>query len=83
MLVHVKIYEYIYRVTKKKKKKKRTELINFFITSTKIKQNNSNFVRSNFWTYLYLPNPSARTGYDTRSIFKRSLTGLNSEFSFF
>ena len=30
----------------------------------------------------YLPNPSARTGYDTRSIFKRSLTGLISEFSF-
>ena len=28
------------------------------------------------------PNPSARAGYDTRSIFKRSLTGLNSEFSF-
>ena len=28
-------------------------------------------------------NPSARAGYDTRSIFKRSLTGLNSEFSFF
>ena len=26
--------------------------------------------------------PSARAGYDTRSIFKRSLTGLNSEFSF-
>ena len=32
--------------------------------------------------YAYLPNPSARAGYDTRSIFKRSLTGLNSEFSF-
>ena len=32
--------------------------------------------------YWYLPNPSARAGYDTRSIFKRSLTGLNSEFSF-
>ena len=32
--------------------------------------------------YPYLPNPSARVGYDTRSIFKRSLTGLNSEFSF-
>ena len=31
---------------------------------------------------MYLPNPSARAGYDTRSIFKRSLTGLNSEFSF-
>ena len=31
----------------------------------------------------YLPTPSARAGYDTRSIFKRTLTGLNSEFSFF
>ena len=27
-------------------------------------------------------NPSARAGYDTKSIFKQSLTGLNSEFSF-
>ena len=27
-------------------------------------------------------NPSARAGFDTRSIFKRILTGLNSEFSF-
>ena len=27
-------------------------------------------------------NPSARAGYDTRSNFKRSSTGLNSEFSF-
>ena len=27
-------------------------------------------------------NPSARAGYDTWSIFKRSLTGLTSEFSF-
>ena len=33
-------------------------------------------------SYPYLPNPSARAGYDTKSIFKRSLTGLNSEFSF-
>ena len=32
--------------------------------------------------YPYLPNPSAQVGYDTRSIFKRSLTGLNSGFSF-
>ena len=31
---------------------------------------------------ILLTNPSARAGYDTRSIFKRSLTGLNSEFSF-
>ena len=35
-----------------------------------------------FFSYSYLPNPSARTGYDTWSIFKRSLSGLNSEFSF-
>ena len=44
------------------------------------------------YTYVYLymyiymsilfTNPSAQAGYDTRSIFKRSLTGLNSEFSF-
>ena len=27
-------------------------------------------------------NPSARAGYDTRSIFKTSLTGLDLEFSF-
>ena len=36
-------------------------------------------------TYRYMilfTNPTARAGYDTRSIFKRSLTGLNSEFSF-
>ena len=32
--------------------------------------------------YPIYPNPSARAGYDTRSIFRRSLTGLNSEFSF-
>ena len=33
--------------------------------------------------YIYIfTNPSAPAGYDTRSIFKRSLTGLNSEFSF-
>ena len=31
---------------------------------------------------IIFTNPSARAGYDTRSIFKRSLTGLSSEFSF-
>ena len=31
---------------------------------------------------ILFTNPSARAGYDTRSIFKRSLTGLNSDFSF-
>ena len=30
----------------------------------------------------YLPTPPLGLGYDTRSIFKRSLTGFNSEFSF-
>ena len=31
---------------------------------------------------IIFTNPSARAGYDTRSIFKQSLTGLDSEFSF-
>ena len=43
-------------------------------------ENNIRNVSSTCW--YYLPNPSTRAGYDTRSIFKRSLTGLNSEFSF-
>ena len=36
-------------------------------------------------THLFIPiftNPSTRAGYDTRSIFKWSLTGMSSEFSF-
>ena len=32
--------------------------------------------------FIIFTNPSTRAGYDTRSIFKQSLTGLNSEFSF-
>ena len=32
-------------------------------------------------TFIIFTNPSARAGYDTMSIFKRSITGLNSEFS--
>ena len=39
-------------------------------------------VRPVFTTKILFTNPSARAGYDTRSVFKRSLTGLNSEFSF-
>ena len=31
------------------------EPINFFITPTKIKQNNSNFVHSNFWKCWWIP----------------------------
>ena len=38
--------------------------------------------KGNHLPLSYLPNPSAREGYDTRSIFKGSLTGLNSEFPF-
>ena len=49
----------------------------FFI---KIKVNTLQLLK--FHLYIYSPNPSTRAGYDTRSIFKRSLTGLNSEFSF-
>ena len=33
-------------------------------------------------TYIFI-NPFSREGYDTRSIFKRSLTGLNLKFSFY
>ena len=47
----------------------------------KIKENGFELTKKRSRRY-YLPNPSARAGYDTRSIFKRSLTGLNSEFSF-
>ena len=32
--------------------------------------------------FIIFTNPSAQAGYDTRSFFMRSLTGLNSEFSF-
>ena len=44
----------------------------------------SNITGVTWRTVKYLiifTNPSARAGYDTRSIFKLSLTGLNSEFS--
>ena len=40
---------------------------------TDLKQENS---------FTIFTNPSSRAGYDTREIFQRSLTGLNSEFSF-
>ena len=32
--------------------------------------------------FIIFTNPSIQVGYDTRAIFKQSLTGLNSEFSF-
>ena len=43
---------------------------------------NSFTLKKNKKQAILFTNPSARAGYDTRSIFKRSLTGLNSEFSF-
>ena len=42
-----------------------------------------NFVDEELDAKLFIfSNPSARARYDTRSVFKRSLTGLKSEFSF-
>ena len=41
------------------------------------------YFRKGMNSFIIFTNPSARAGYDTRSIFKRGLTGLNSEFSFF
>ena len=35
-----------------------------------------------WWMLILFTNPSALAGYDTSSIFKQILTGLNSEFSF-
>ena len=40
------------------------------------------FIVCSVCDYAYLPNPSTRAGYNTRSIFKQSLTGFNSEVSF-
>ena len=37
----------------------------------------------NNFCIIIFTNPSVWSGYDTMSIFKQSLTGLNSEFSFF
>ena len=38
--------------------------------------------RNALFSLVLFTNPSAWAGYDTRSVFKRSLTGFNSEFSF-
>ena len=40
-------------------------------------------LRNHVCIFIYIfTNPSAQAGYDTRSIFKRSLIGINSEFCF-
>ena len=56
------------------------------VCERKIKETTTNLfflqIPKVFICFLIFTNPSARAGYDTRSISKRSLTGLNSEFSF-
>ena len=42
---------------------------------------NDGIIHVYIYIYIIFTNPSARAWYDTRSIFKWSLTGLNSEFS--
>ena len=46
------------------------------------KKDQTSIVKKKRLYYPYLPPPFARAGYGTRSIFKRSFTGLISEFSF-
>ena len=65
------------------KKKKRTCNLIYFalrvVYKVKIFKKSE---KLNKYLKVLFTNPSTRAGYDTRSIFKRSLTGLNSEFSF-
>ena len=51
-------------------------------SSNVFKLNLNGFVESPTFDEIRFTKPSARAGYDTRSIFKRSLTGLNSDFFF-
>ena len=57
---------------------------NFFkeMISTVFRNNTDGGALSVTFIVVIFTNPSTRAGYDTRSIFKQSLTGLNSEFSF-
>ena len=41
---------------------------------------NEDLALNNLQCFILFTNHSAGAGYDTRSIFKRSLTGFNSEF---
>ena len=49
----------------------------------KTNQPTNQIPHSGFELRFIFTNPSTRAGYGTRSFFKRSLTGLNSEFSLF
>ena len=57
--------------------KKRNDKESLFNVETNRKK-----FRNNRSFFIIFTNPSARAGSDTRSIFKRGLTGLNSDFSF-
>ena len=68
---------------KKKEKEKRTcRVVDFAVSAVHRVKLKGSEKRINTSTLILFTNPSARGGYDTRSIFKQSSTGLNSEFSF-
>ena len=54
----------------------------FVLRSNKSFKNKNISQQFTYKFYIDLPTPPARAGYDTRLIFKQSLTGFNSEFSF-
>ena len=61
----------------KEAKRVGNEVLGLSYKTLQVPTNHANYLRVILFT-----NPSARAGYDTRSIFKQSLTGWNSEFSF-
>ena len=65
---YIYIYIYIMHLTQTQRERKKKKKINYRM-----------FIR---YVFIIFTNPSVRAGYDTRPIFKRSLTGLNSEYSF-
>ena len=65
----------------KKKCKKQLRKFKMFLAKISLLTVKSETVFQGFILVLFT-NPSAQAGYDTKSIFKWSLTGLNSEFSF-
>ena len=66
------------REVRKKKKKKENHLRQIPQMSC-VRKKYGKYV---LWYHIIFLNTSARVGYDTRLIFKQSLTGLKSEFSF-
>ena len=77
---------HLLKINKEINKKTKNKSLFYYSFSTPSPPQNKSFC---FWksslkqNIPIFTNPSARAGYDTMSIFKRSLTGLNSEFSFF